>query len=821
VIKLRRVLKDYQDSGALNALVSVHAAVDDHTFLTKGGDLFQVLRVTGMDYECMDPSQLDQVARRFESAIRTFDESFRFYQYLIKSDHAVPHGARYENAVVNEAIAGRIAYLQAKAETLYSLETYFAVVYEEPRQKASTRRALGDFLARPGEILGQMLSTEKKMRDLESHLSRNRQILEAKVTSFVIQLQDILAIETLDKHRAFSFLRRLLNYSPHVAEAGHLKYDTFVDFQACGSALECHRDHLRMDDYFIEVLTMKEEPGRTFAHLLKGLQEVPANYIIASEWRRIANTQARQIIQSIRRHFYNSRASVMNYVASGQASGPKDLLIDDSAVAVVSELGACLQELEVNGRYVGEFSTTVVVYGKNRTALARQVAECFKTFALHDAQLIQERYNLLNAWLAILPGNAAFNLRRLYLLNTNYADLSFLFAPHTGDREDKHLAAEYLAIFETAGGVPYFFNLHHRDLGHTFVLGATGSGKSFLLNFLLTHAQKYRPFTFIFDLGGSYEMLTRLFGGVYVAVGNAERPVTVNPFCLPPTAENLQFLYSFIRVLVESSGYQLRAADERDLYEQIENMYAIEPEQRRLYTLANIVNANLRPALQKWVEGGQYGAWFDHTEDTLTFSRFQAFDFEGVSKIPQVLEPLLFYILHRANASIYDPDLATTLKIFVMDEAWRFLRHATIKLYILEALKTWRKRNAAMILATQSSEDLAASQMLPVVLESCPTQLFLSNPGMDRKTYRDIFHLNETETERIAGLIPKREILIKRPDLSKVVSLNVDAKGYWLYTNNPYDNRKKREAFERYGFERGLEILAGRRGDQEGVPACN
>ena len=55
-----------------------------------------------------------------------------------------------------------------------------------------------------------------------------------------------------------------------------------------------------------------------------------------------------------------------------------------------------------------------------------------------------------------------------------------------------------------------------------------------------------------------------------------------------------------------------------------------------------------------------------------------------------------------------------------MDEAWRFLRHPTIQRYILEALKTWRKKNAAMILATQSSADLVRSEMLNVVVESCP-----------------------------------------------------------------------------------------------------
>jgi type IV secretion system protein VirB4 len=145
-----------------------------------------------------------------------------------------------------------------------------------------------------------------------------------------------------------------------------------------------------------------------------------------------------------------------------------------------------------------------------------------------------------------------------------------------------------------------------------------------------------------------------------------------------------------------------------------------------------------------------------------------------------------------------------------MDEAWRFLKNATIRQYITEAVKTWRKRNAAMVLATQSSDDLERSEMLSVIVESCATKMFLANPGMDLAAYRETFHLNETEAGLIAGLVPKQQILIKRPDFSKVVNLNVDRIGYWLYTSNPYDNRRRREAFEQYGFERGLEVLAAK-----------
>jgi type IV secretion system protein VirB4 len=340
------------------------------------------------------------------------------------------------------------------------------------------------------------------------------------------------------------------------------------------------------------------------------------------------------------------------------------------------------------------------------------------------------------------------------------------------------------------------------------ILGASGAGKSFLLNFLLTNLQKYRPSTVIFDLGGSYESLTRLFAGRYVRVGVETPSVTINPFCLPPTRENLQFLYSFVRVLIESGHHECSSADERDLYEQIGNLYELEPSLRRLGTLSNIVNRRLAEPLYKWVGDGQYARLFDNGEDNLSFACFQCFDFEGMDRYPEILEPLLFYILHRANAAILAADHTTAFKVVVMDEAWRFFRNRTIQSYIVEALKTWRKKNAALILATQSGDDLYRSELLPVIVESCATKMFLANPGMDRAAYSERFHLNQTEADLVAGLIPKQQFLLKRPHLAKVVNLHVDPTEYWLYTNSPYDNVRRQIAFEKYGFERGLEILA-------------
>jgi len=803
MIRVGQIAKEFLESGSLSSLIGLFGFVDDQTFLTKGGDLGVVFRVTGVDAECLDHAQRDQVARRFEGALRALDERFRVYQYLVKRDHAELPRRHYENAVVERAISDRIAFLSAKSGDLYELEIFFVLMYEG-WHRGSMGAGLGNLKA-PHAALRDLLSSRKILKVAEADLERARELLANKAASFVIQLNDAVRIELLQKDAAFRFFRRLPNFAPYKLHSG-LKYDAHLDYFVPDSALECYRDHLRLDDYFVQVLTLKEPPAQTFAHIFQALHEIPCNYIAVNEWSRESNLAARRQINSKRRHFFNSKASLVNYI-SDQPANPQEMLIDDGASALVAELGGCLREIEVNGNYFGKYSLTIVLYDQDRAKLRRAVAECFKVFSTHDAVLMEERYNLLNAFLAIIPGNRAFNLRRLWLLNSNYADLSFLFTFAIGEQRNAHLDAEYLAVLETNSSTPYFFNLHYQDIAHTMILGATGSGKSFFLNFLITNLQKYQPLTYIFDLGGSYEALTTLFDGSYLRVGIENRSFSINPFCLPPTKENLHFLFSFVKVLIESGEYAMTGKEERDLYEQVSNLYEIEPEQRRLYTLANILGRNLSDRLRKWVGGGQYGALFDNVQDNLSFAAFQTFDFEGMDKYPQVLEPLLFYVLHRANAAIYDSALDTRFKVFVMDEAWRFLKNATIRQYITEAVKTWRKRNAAMILATQSSDDLERSEMLSVIVESCATKMFLANPGMDRDAYSEIFHLNETEAALIARLIPKLQILIKRPDLSKVLNLNVDPASYWLYTSNPYDNQRRREAFSKHGFARGLELL--------------
>jgi type IV secretion system protein VirB4 len=811
MLNLSRVIKPWKEADALSAHINLYGFWTETTFLTKSGDLGMVLSVTGVDYESLDNDEQQYAVKRLESALKSFGEGFHVYQYLFKTNRPEIPFASYDDALIDAAIDQRRQFFESKRDRLYQIELFYVIVLEGARSKTGIMPALMRIPRDPQggirELKAQFTSDNMKIL-LRTQIDADLIKLKQRVQNFTRQLADLMPVEVQEQQAQFSFFRRLLNFDDWRI-AGKPQSTQYLDYQVVNSNIEAERDHLRVGDHFVRILTMKEAIAETRPLVLDRLFKIEGNFYVVTEWTPLSMAKARKEVDKRRRHFNMSKSGFVSQMGSDPAkTNQRDVLIDESKQADIENLGECLRALG-DGQTLGDFSLTVVLYSTDLQTINQEMGEFTGVFTNADGALFTETYNQLNALFATVPGNYAQNLRKMYLLNSNYADLSFLFTIHPGEKTNPHLRSEYLAVLETDNATPYYLNLHNGEVAHTLILGMTGSGKSFLCNFLLTNAQKYRPQTYIFDIGGSFQSLTEIFGGTYLNVGQESRDFTINPFSLPESKENLQFLFSFFRVLIEGNDkrYRLDFKEERKLWEAIERMYVVAPEQRTLSTFSQIIG-ELKERLHRWTKEGQYGFLFDNVEDTLSFSKFQTFNFAGWGDAPEVLEPLLFYVLHRASNEIANPAKLATFKTFLLDEAWLFIKNETIRSYIVAAQKTWRKHNAAMILATQSIKELEESGMLAIVAESCPTKIFLANPEMNRQVYREAFHLNDTELDIIADLIPPGEMLIRKAQSSKKVRLNVDSVSYWIATNNARDNLLKREAFAEYGIAEGVRQLA-------------
>src|SRR5438552_1969983 len=83
-----------------------------------------------------------------------------------------------------------------------------------------------------------------------------------------------------------------------------------------------------------------------------------------------------------RQHPFNTRVSLLNYVASD--ARPEEMLIDESAGATVKQLGDALTEIDVNGHVFGQCSLTLVLIDRDAQAVERSAAEAIKVLSSHD-----------------------------------------------------------------------------------------------------------------------------------------------------------------------------------------------------------------------------------------------------------------------------------------------------------------------------------------------------------------------------------------------------------------------------------------------------
>ena len=276
--------------------------------------------------------------------------------------------------------------------------------------------------------------------------------------------------------------------------------------------------------------------------------------------------------------------------------------------------GAALVELETDGVGYGDIAVSIVAEGST-SQLDQWSAEIARVFGAVDAKVARETYGQLAVWFGRLPGQAANRQgpRRVFVSAGVAACLAPLFGSARGDRRCQHLDAPALAVFETPSGTPYHLDLFGgRDVGHTLMLGATGSGKSFTLNFLLVQAMQYDPRVLILDLGGSYRALTQFLGGGYLEVSPEQDAIPLRPFGLERSERSIQFLCAWVLRLLKIGGWQGQSGDLTEVRARIEDLYELPRSRRALGNLVKSLPREMWPAMSRWHGDGAWGRWFDH-----------------------------------------------------------------------------------------------------------------------------------------------------------------------------------------------------------------
>ena len=586
--------------------------------------------------------------------------------------------------------------------------------------------------------------------------------------------------------------------------------DSGVNWRMAGADVAAERNVLHVGGAPFGVWSCVAPPAQVAANALADLYGgIQAPLTVVLEWRPWARGAARGKLRAAQRHYFSKRYSMAAHLQ--EKEGTTAAMEDPAASIEAARAGAALVELETDGVAYGEVALSIVMPGAPET-LDRWGAELARVFGALDAKVTRETYGQLAVWFGRLPGQPRARQPRVVFVSAGVAaTLAPLFGPPRGERRCVHLDAPALTVFETPAGTPYHYDLFGgRDVGHTLMLGATGAGKSFTLNYLLVQALQYRPRVLILDLGGSYRALTQFLGGGYLEVSPDQDAIALRPFALDPSERTMQFLSAWVLRLLKIGGWEAQSGDLSEVRARIEDLYALPRPRRALGNLVRSLPRAMWPALSRWHGTGAWGRWFDNPPSDaadLTLGDWQVIDLAGAVEHEDWCEAALLYLLERLRAEIEAPGEIARLKLLVVDEAWRYLRDPTVLARMVDAAKTWRKRNAALVVATQSVTDLTATPGATALVESMPTRLFLANPDFPAAG-AETFGLSKDELATIRGLEPKRELFLRRSNAAAVLRLVVDPESYWLYTSSATEAARRAEAVARYGVEGAIVRLA-------------
>lgn len=770
----------FAKAGAACSIVPISRFIGPNIFALKGGGYGCLFSLTGIDEEGQTDQELEARMHSIEGALHGLPEGSCLYQYTrVMSGFDLPRQQKYLNPITQVFADDRLAFLERTAG-FRRIDLHWCLTLEPSRVKVLERK--------PQE---NAVDTSRMLADLQKMAA----ILEG-------HLGGSLGLRLLDKNSAFQFLSYLFNLEAW-SEQDQLRSDTGVDRQIVKNAVAWHSDHLQVGKRHVQMFSLKATPEASRPCLFFGLLKLDCDSVLCSTWRVKSTSSARSEINAQEKFISFFKVGVLTRVMSGRDTASLDTGAGSKAAnSSVDDLSEVIRSLDKKAQ--GEYSLRLLLAAPSAEQLRKTVPAVHRVFVDARAQVMEETLGNLSAFYAMFPGNHKFNVFPLWLSEDHHARLSSVFAPHVGHPNSEDLDSEYLNILETRARTPFFQDVYVDGVRVMLIIGPTGTGKSVHGNQLIALEQKYGGFTYIFDIGGSYESLVELYGGKVDRVGK-DGP-NLNPFALEPTESNIKFLYSFVKLLLTNGGAEMEPEDDDVIHKAVQDMYLLDRENRRLSNL--FLPKKLDRYLSKWVGKGVYHAIFDNVDDSLSLSRLQCFDFQGVNneQYGDLIEPLMVWLLRRINDVLHDPANLGAPKHILIEEIFSSMKNKQLLEGALASIKIVRKNLGGVTMIGQSADDLG--QNADSIVNSCTSFLFLKDATFNRKRYAELFKMNEQQIALFESLQDREALYMRRDGLTKVVILNLDSRSYATFSTKPKDRVRRSKLIAKYGLTEGITRFA-------------
>jgi len=492
----------------------------------------------------------------------------------------------------------------------------------------------------------------------------------------------------------------------------------------------------------------------------------------------------------------------------------------------------------------------VMAWSTDKEELKDIKNKVLSALAQMDAAAKQETVGAPQIFWAGIPGNAAdFPMNDTFDTFTEQA-VCFLNM-ETGYRSS--LSSVGIRLGDRLTGKPVHVDISDEPVKmgictnrNKFILGPSGSGKSFFTNHMVRSYYEQGTHIVLVDVGHSYKGLCDMVGGYYFTY-DEKNPIRFNPFYIgegdsldTEKKESIKTLllalwkkddetFNRSEYVALSNALQLyfeKVDSNKDIFPCFDSFYDFLKgdfvpilESDKVKEKDFDVN-NFLYVLRPYYKGGEFDYLLNATENLeLLKERFIVFELDNIKDHP-ILFPVVTIIIMEVFISKMRK-LKGIRKMILIEEAWKAIAKEGMAEYIKYLFKTVRKFFGEAIVVTQEVEDIISS---PVV-----KQAIINNSDckilLDQSKYQNKFD----QIQELLGLTEKEKALVlsvnKANDpskkykevfislggmLSKVYRTEVSLEEYLAYTTEESEKVKMNAYAKKFGgdIKKGIAAMA-------------
>lgn len=671
----------------------------------------------------------------------------------------------------------------------FKLKYFLTVVYKQPPtayEKLNNaidadNKTLANIAKQTLKDIVNVFNPRVSMETIEAGAEQYRANLSKVEENFLDDTEEFIgllqrkfvSIRALNKQETLSYLHSTISDTWHTVKTD---INAYITEQLSDSTFLGGREP-KLGKYNLGIIGIKDLPTEVYADIFDELRNFKSEFRYCVRYIALGINQAKQEALNLQKNHRQRSKNPITLVLEAvfnKESGK----VDEAALLDADEAGEVYLNIESGAAGAGYMSLNFILFNENKEILKEELNSLRQIINGKDFVAFIEKDNSTAAWLSTIPSCYEFNVRRYLVHSLTLAACAPLCTLWEGQKKNKHLNAPALLKCKTREALPFYLSLHVDDIGHTFIAGPTGSGKSVLLNTIAAHFQKYpNARVFIFDKGSSSRVLTEAMGGNFYNLLVDTDSISFQPLARIEDSNEQSFIVEWLHAYGESLNVSIDNEDRTVLENALKTVAEQPLNSRTLTVLATAVQSEkwrsilrtlLMPDKEDSYSGGLYGQLFDNNVDKFGEGRWQAFEMDKLMQNERIVGLTLDYLFHRIEST-----LTGNPTLIILDECWLFLDHPAFRKKIEDYIRTLRKANASIIMATQNLTDISGNMLNIVTSSNVQTKILLANRTITDPEMYYKFGLNDQEIKIIMSMQPKGEYYYKSPLGSRVFDLGL------------------------------------------------